>query len=210
MCLCLERKRTILLPWARGSAGMVSTAAPDLPASRSGQGHVRKAPMLKYVSRYIATAGVLFCLWLLLTSNTNVQEVVAGAVLALFVAALGCKGFTRRGLGIFSPRRLAHMLMYLPVFFWEMIKANFDVAYRVVHPRMPIRPGIVVIKTELTSDIGKLFLANSITLTPGTLTLDVQGEYLFIHWINVKDEDVERASQLIGGRFEKHLKAICE
>ena len=166
--------------------------------------------MLKHLSRYIATAGVLFLLWLLLTSSSNVQEVLAGAVLALLVAALGYKGFTRRGLRIFSPRRLVHLVIYLPVFFWEMIKANFDVAYRVVHPRMPIRPGIVAIKTELKTDIGKLFLANSITLTPGTLTMDVRGQYLFIHWINVKDEDVERASQLIGGRFEKHLKAICE
>ena len=166
--------------------------------------------MLKHLSRYAATAGALFCLWLLLTSTGKFQELVAGAVLALLVAVLGYKGFTRRGLGIFSPRRLLNLLIYVPVFFWAMIKANFDVAYRVVHPRMPIRPGIVAIKTELKSDIGKLFLANSITLTPGTLTLDVGEEHLFIHWINVKDENVERASELIGGRFEKHLKAICE
>ena len=166
--------------------------------------------MLKHLSRYVATAGVLFCLWLLLTSTTNIQEVLAGVVLALLVAALGYKGFTRRGLGIFSPRRLGALLIYLPVFFWAMIKANFDVAYRVVHPRMPIRPGIVAIKTELKTDIGKLFLANSITLTPGTLTMDVRGEYLFIHWINVKDEDVQKASELIAGRFEKYLKVICE
>lgn len=166
--------------------------------------------MGRHVSRYIATAAVLFCLWLLLTSTTDWQELVAGAVLALLVAGFGYKGFTSRGLRIFSPRRLVHLAIYLPVFFYEMMKANFDVAYRVVHPRMPIRPGIVAIKTDLKSDIGRLFLANSITLTPGTLTMDVQGEYLFIHWINVKAEDVETASELIAGRFEKHLKAICE
>jgi len=166
--------------------------------------------MIKHISRHIATAGALFCLWLLLTSTGNVQEVVAGVVLALLVAALGYKGFTRRGLAIFSPRRLVRLLIYLPVFFWEMLKANFDVAYRVIHPRMPIRPGIVAIKTELKTDVGKLFLANSITLTPGTLTMEVRGKYLLIHWINVKDEDVEGASKLISGRFEKHLKAIFE
>ncbi len=166
--------------------------------------------MLRHLSRYVATAGALFCLWVLLTSTGNVQEVVAGVVLALLVAALGYKGFTRRGVGIFSPRRLVRLLIYLPVFFWEMVKANFDVAYRVIHPRMPIRPGIVAIRTDLKTDIGKLFLANSITLTPGTLTLEVEGEYLFVHWINVKDEEVERATELIGGRFERHLKAICE
>jgi len=165
--------------------------------------------MLK-LSRYIATAGALFCLWLVLTSTSNIQEMVAGVILALLVAALGYQGFTSRGLRIFSPRRLVHLLIYLPVFFWEMFKANFDVAYRVIHPRMPIKPGIVAIKTNLKTDIGKLFLANSITLTPGTLTLDVQGEYLFIHWINVKDENLEKASEIIAGRFEKHLKVICE
>ena len=53
-------------------------------------------------------------------------------------------------------------------------------------------------------------LANSITLTPGTLTVDISGEYLFIHWINVKSTDVDEASRLIGGRFEKYLKVIAE
>jgi len=166
--------------------------------------------MLKSLSRYLATAILLFGLWLLLTSTTEPQEVIVGCVCALLVALLGYKNFSARGLRMLSPRRLAHLLIYLPIFFWQMLKANFDVAYRVVHPRMPIRPGIVAIKTDLKTDIGKLFLANSITLTPGTLTVEVRGEYLFIHWINVKAEDVERASELVGGRFEKHVKAICE
>lgn len=163
-----------------------------------------------HLGRYTATAVVLFCLWLLFTSTTAFQEVIAGVVLVVLVAALGYNGFTSRGLGILSPRRLAGLLAYLPIFFWEMLKANFDVAYRVVHPRMPIRPGIVVVKTDLKTDVGKLFLANSITLTPGTLTMDVSGDHLFVHWINVKDEDIEKASELIAGRFEKYLKRICE
>ena len=166
--------------------------------------------MQRVLSRYLATVVVLFCLWLLFTSTVELQEVVAGAVIVLLVAALGCEGFATRGLRILSPRRLVYLLIYLPVFFWEMIKANFDVAYRVVHPRMPIRPGIVAIKTDLKTDVGKLFLANSITLTPGTLTMEVRGEHLFIHWINVRDEDVQKASEIIAGRFEKYLKVICE
>lgn len=162
------------------------------------------------LGRYAATAIVLFCLWLLFTSTVAFQEVIAGAVLVLLVAALGYSNFTSRGLEILSPRRLASFLAYVPIFFWEMLKANFDVAYRVVHPRMPIRPGIVVIRTALKTDVGKLFLANSITLTPGTLTMDINGDCLFIHWIYVKDDDIEKASEIIAGRFEKHLKRICE
>jgi len=94
------------------------------------------------------------------------------------------------------------------VLFAEIIRANLDVAYRVVHPKMPIKPGIVVIRTELKQDLAKLLLANSITLTPGTFTLDILGDRLLIHWINVKSEDTEQATRMIGERFEKYLRVI--
>jgi len=165
---------------------------------------------LKPVSRYLATVPALFCPWLLLTSTVQRQEVGAGAVFALLVAALGYDGFTDRGLAMLHPRRVVRLPAYVPVFFWEMIKANVEVAYRAVHPRMPIRPGIVAIKTGLKTDVGKLLLANSITLTPRTLTMEVRGKHLFIHWINVKDADTAKAAGMVAGRFERHLKAICE
>jgi multicomponent Na+:H+ antiporter subunit E len=66
----------------------------------------------------------------------------------------------------------------------------------------------VVIKTRLKSDIAKMILANSITLTPGTFTLDVIGDELLIHWINVKTEDIDGATNMIGQRFEKYLEVI--
>jgi multicomponent Na+:H+ antiporter subunit E len=91
-----------------------------------------------------------------------------------------------------------------------MIVANLDVAYRVINPGLPINPGIVKIKTGLKTNIAKTFLANSITLTPGTMTVDIQDEYLYIHWINVKHTDVEGATKDISRIFEKHLKRIFE
>jgi multicomponent Na+:H+ antiporter subunit E len=104
------------------------------------------------------------------------------------------------------------LLYYLPIFIWECIKANFDVAYRVGHPDLPINPGIVKVKTSLKSDTGLTFLANSITLTPGTLSVDVDQEegFLYVHWIDVKDKDIEKATKLIIGRFEPILKRIFE
>ncbi len=163
-----------------------------------------------WVSRYTAAVIALFIAWLAFSSSLDHQELVSGIVLVLLAAALGWRGLSNRGLAIFHPRRIASLIIYFPVFFWQMLKANLDVAYRVVHPKMPIKPGIVAIKTSLKSDTGKLFLANSITLTPGTLTMDISGDYLFIHWINVKEEDVEKASEVIGGRFEGYLKRIFE
>jgi multicomponent Na+:H+ antiporter subunit E len=84
------------------------------------------------------------------------------------------------------------------------------VAYRVLHPRLPIKPGIVKVKTNLTSDIGKTFLANSITMTPGTITVDIVDEYLYIHWIYVHSMDPEVYTHRIMGRFEKFIKRIFE
>ena len=73
---------------------------------------------------------------------------------------------------------------------------------------MPIKPGVVVIKTSLKQDMAKLILANSITLTPGTFTLDIKGDKLLIHWIYVRSEDIEESTKNIGERFEKYLKVI--
>ncbi len=75
---------------------------------------------------------------------------------------------------------------------------------------MPIRPGIVKVRTTLKSDLGKMLLANSITMTPGTITVDIIGEYLYIHWIYVRSEDPEIYTGMITGAFEKYIKKIVE
>ena len=90
----------------------------------------------------------------------------------------------------------------------ELIKANLDVARRVVSPSIPINPGIVEIKTNLKSGIGRLLLANSITLTPGTLTVEIKDKSLFIHWIDVSSTDTETATKEIAEKFEKYLEVI--
>ncbi len=162
------------------------------------------------LSRYTYAVIALFLLWLVLTSTLFWQEVLAGLIFSLIVAAVAYSSFNEKGMGNLSPRRVFYAMGYIPFFLWEVIKANFDVAYRVIHPAMPIRPGIVEIRTNMKSDIGKLGLANSITLTPGTLTLDVDGDRMFIHWIHVETDDIEGASMSIGRKFERYLKGIFE
>jgi multicomponent Na+:H+ antiporter subunit E len=100
----------------------------------------------------------------------------------------------------------------VPVFAWALLKANIDVAVRLLSPKLPIRPGIVKIKTNLKSESGLTFLANSITLTPGTTTVDIDREngFLYVHWLNVKTEDVDEASRLIAWKYEKILDRIFE
>jgi multicomponent Na+:H+ antiporter subunit E len=158
-----------------------------------------------------------FAVWCLLNWLPDwqnlVQNLVAGAVVSAIVSAvmgsfLVTRPHLRRNFGRFS----YFVTHYIPVFLWELLKANLDVAYRVIHPTLPINPGIVKIRTSLKSDTGLTFLANSITLTPGTMTVDIDRDrgILYIHWINVRHMDIERATQDIAGKFEPILHRVFE
>ncbi len=85
-----------------------------------------------------------------------------------------------------------------------------DVMLRVIHPDVPIRPGIVKVRTTLTSEMAKTFLANSITLTPGTLTIDIDGDDFYVHWIYIPTDDPNERTREICGRFEGLLRRIFE
>lgn len=157
-----------------------------------------------------------FIVWILLTwpfvdGQIDWQVVVAGIVASAIVAIIFHDILPKEHHVFVSPVRIFWFLVYIPVFFYYVIKANLDVVYRALHPAMPIKPGIVKIKTSLKSDSGITALANSITLTPGTLTVDLTDDgYLYIHWINVKSDDVEQATNIIAKRFEWFIKKIFE
>ena len=93
-------------------------------------------------------------------------------------------------------------------FFWALIVANVRVAYSVLAPQSQMRPGIVAIPLDIESDLEIALLANMITLTPGTLVVDIKGDSLFVHWINVRAQDPEEATRAIASRFEKHLEVV--
>jgi len=157
---------------------------------------------------------VTFILWLLLTWPTSWSEqwpeIAVGAALALIVSLALAKIYPENPLRIFNPKRWFFFLIYVPYFFYWCMLANLDVAYRVLHPDVPIRPGIVKVKTNLKSEMAKTFLANSITLTPGTLSIDIDGQDFYVHWINVKGTDEAEHTRLIVGRFEWLLREIFE
>jgi multicomponent Na+:H+ antiporter subunit E len=158
----------------------------------------------------ILTFVISLGLWLLLSSSADIQHVLIGVVVSFIVAAGVGHVFAGVPKKWLSFRRYRYFIVYLVVFIREVFKANIDVAYRVLHPDLPINPGIVKIKTDIKSETGLTFLANSITLTPGTLSVDVDGEkgFLYIHWIDVKSRDVEGASAVIAGRFESIIKEV--
>ncbi|RLD18765.1 MAG: hypothetical protein DRI36_00665 [Caldiserica bacterium] len=153
---------------------------------------------------------ILLIIWILLTLPFNIQNLLLGIVISFIVSLIFKDYYSERIAEVFRIKKIIAIIKYIFTFLYYMLLANLDVMYRVLHPSLPINPGIVKVKTELKSNLAKTILANSITLTPGTLTVDIEGEFLYIHWINVKSANIEDATGYIVKRFEKILKEIFE
>jgi multicomponent Na+:H+ antiporter subunit E len=151
-------------------------------------------------------------MWLLLSFSLDWQHLGIGILVSMLAALLMGDMFAEQGQKWFHPRRYLWFMIWIFVFAWECLKANIDVAIRVLKPQLPIKPGIVKVKTSLKSESGLTFLANFITLTPGTFTVDIDREngYLYIHWIYVQSQDIEEATRIIVKKFERILKEVFE
>jgi multicomponent Na+:H+ antiporter subunit E len=151
---------------------------------------------------------LLIFIWIAANSSVAIESVATGALISAALAYI----FTRRsdvwrGIGV-SPSRLYHFILYTGVFAIELVKANINMMRYVYARRIDIHPGIVKVKTRLKSPIGRLALANSIALTPGSLVMDIEGDTLFVHWLDVQSTDTDEATRIIAGPFEDHLEKV--
>ena len=158
--------------------------------------------------RFFSTLIIYFIFWLAYTSSFATEELLIGIVIAALLSLFTYKSFSQIKSDNNIFKRITSFITYIPIFIIEIVKANIDVARRVINPNLPINPGIVKINTDLKSDYAKLFLANSITLTPGTLTMDVKDENLYIHWIDVVSTNKDEQKEQIAGKFEDTLGGI--
>lgn len=145
--------------------------------------------------------------WTGLNSSLEKEILISGiiisAVLSLFSAKSAIFGQVRM-----TPKAFIAFTAWFITFLIELVKSNIDVMLRVIAPRVRINPAIVEVKTRLNSKLGRIVLANSITLTPGTLTTDIIDDRLYIHWIDASSTDVEGATHKIVEKFEKHLEVV--
>lgn len=158
-----------------------------------------------------ATFLCVWAVWIVLTASLDPQELAVGAVVSLLVAVLSYDLlFHGKVSEKLHPKRWAYAIAYVPAYIWAEIKAHADVIYRILHPRMPIRPGIVQVPTNLRTDFGITGLANAITMTPGTLSVEVREEEpsLYVHWIDVKTVEPDKTSKEIARPFERFLRRI--
>lgn len=149
----------------------------------------------------------LFCfgLWLLLSGYFDVP-------LLLVFGALSC------ALAVFiawrtevidpeeQPLRLrltAHIFTYWPWLLWQIVLANLDVARRILDPTLPISPTLVTLKPTQHSDLGRVIYANSITLTPGTVTTNLSGDTLEVHALTR-----EGADSLLAGDMDRRVTQL--
>jgi multicomponent Na+:H+ antiporter subunit E len=170
---------------------------------------------------YGITTILCFVIYLLLTTGSGTdlglwsyEEIFFGIILSIIVGVVSGKVLVKKNLRMANPARWFKFIAYVfGPFFVGMAKANVDVAYRVITGK--INPGIVKISPNLKTDLGITLLANSITLTPGTLSVDIDEENndLYIHWINVKKEALEKKPvdcKYICGNFPKWVRRIAE
>lgn len=154
-----------------------------------------------------------FWLWLLLTfvwiaisSSLAIESVATGTVISAAMAYVFARKFEIwRGIR-FSPQRFYHFILYTGVFLVELVRANINMMRYVYAPRIDVDPGVVTVKTGLKSPIGRLALANSISLTPGSLVLDISEEGLTVHCLDMRTIDANDPSRIIARLFEKHLE----
>jgi multicomponent Na+:H+ antiporter subunit E len=162
------------------------------------------------VSKILSAFVFTFLVWIAVTWAFDAPSLVIGALLAAGVAiGVGSEQLNEVPL-LLLPQRLIWALLYMPVLLLYVIKANLDVAWRVLHPALPIRPGIVKTRTTLKSTGARVLLANSITLTPGTLSVDLVDDVLYIHRIYVPEQDPDADMQRSMKRFETFLRRIFE
>ena len=150
----------------------------------------------------------LFVIWVLLNNNLTSEVLISGGIVAFVVGLIFCYSCDIYSDLKLTPKAIAYWFIYIFVFIGELIKSNFDVARRVISPKLPINPGIVEVKTKLKSKLGRMILTNSITLTPGTFTVELLDDRIFIHWIDVKSENIEEDTNIIVRKFEKYLEVI--
>ena len=148
---------------------------------------------------FVVTASVAFLFYLVLVIGSGPvifwswEEIFAGVIIGLATGIICRKVFCKNeNYRMLCPARLAGFLVYIfGPFLVELTKANLDVAYRIITGR--IRPGIIRLHSGMNSDLALTMLAHSITLTPGTLSVNVDEENhdLFIHVIHL-DEGEEK------------------
>jgi multicomponent Na+:H+ antiporter subunit E len=155
---------------------------------------------------YLYTFLIMFGFWVLLSGKFDLFHLTLGVLSSALVSFMSADLFMYNSQ---SHGRLAtgfRFLLYLPWLFYQIVLSTLHVTFLALHPKMKdlIDPTIVTFKTKLQTDIAKVALANSITLTPGTITIRVEDQVFYVHAISRK------AAAGLPGEMEDRLAKVFE
>jgi multicomponent Na+:H+ antiporter subunit E len=166
--------------------------------------------MLQKISAFI----FLLSVWIIFSGKISVDVLIIGSaaslIVTLFFSDMLFREVHQKLPWYHYLRKFALLLLFIPVFFYEAVSAALSVSKHAFEKEHSFNPGIVKVKTELTDVTGLTLLANLITLTPGTLTLDydrVEKAY-YIHWIDVETLEEAEMKKKIIARFERWIGVI--
>jgi len=167
--------------------------------SRGGSGRVLRA--------YVLLLVLLSALWLIFSGKFDPLHLSYGVISIVLVMVL-CRGLVAskndpEANEVFFRIRWARAAYYPFWLLWQIVLANLQVAWLIVDPRLPIDPVLLRFRTGMKSDLAKVALGNSITLTPGTFTLRIEGDCLLIHSIHEK-----LAAGLLDGSMQREVAAV--
>lgn len=154
---------------------------------------------------FIITTIVMLTFWILLSGEFTIILLTSAVSASLLVAFMSSDLFMGKGVDLgLGFRRLIRFIQYIPWLLWQIIKANVDVAFHALNPKISIDPCLIKFKADLKTELGITCLSNSITLTPGTVTLSAnsKGEYI-VHALTRKHAD-----DLLAGEMQSRVKWI--
>ncbi|MEM0370975.1 MAG: Na+/H+ antiporter subunit E [Ignisphaera sp.] len=168
---------------------------------------------MRRILKTIPATLLAFVTYIVFSGSITLYDILTGIAVSIPIGVITANMLLTNPLKILDIKRWVWLFAYmLHYFFIDEVKAHIDVIKRIIHPKMPINPGIVKVPINVSTDYALTAVANSITNTPGTVVVDVDKEkgYLYIHWIDVKTIEPNEAWKQISQVFEKFAKKVFD
>lgn len=168
---------------------------------------------MKLAGKVFGVFILVFIVYIVFSGSTSAYDLTTGAIVALITALITANLVISNPSKLVQVQRLGWLLIYAArYFFVDEVKAHLDVMRRILHPKMPINPGIVKIPYGVASDYAMLTIANSITNTPGTVVVEVfpEEKAFYVHWINAVATEPTEVRRHVSVVFERFAKRIFD
>ncbi|MFN3268640.1 MAG: Na+/H+ antiporter subunit E [Zestosphaera sp.] len=168
---------------------------------------------MRFVGKVLGVFFLVFIVYVVFSGSVSAYDLITGVLVALATSVITANLVISNPGKLIQVGRLGWLIIYsIRYFFVDEVRAHLDVIKRILHPKMPINPGIVKVPYEVVSDYAMLTIANSITNTPGTVVVDVfpEEKAFYVHWINAVATEPAEVRKHVSEVFERFAKRIFD